>query len=82
MMANVTVDACIDDLRQSIQCSSDITPTVWSREIDGVARESTHGSLHSCRDFDAIRRWASGRRLGSDFDSVTVVHDDPLGWEG
>lgn len=56
---------CIDQLRQSIMCSGDLTPVTLRR----VWIEHPHRSVllgetertHTCRDFEAIREWATRR---------------------
>ena len=42
-------------------CHGDLTPIMfeWNEEIDGYL--ATHGTLHTCRNFDAIFDWASER---------------------
>jgi hypothetical protein len=54
----VHVDHCIDQLRQAIQCHSDMTPApLFSVQ---TLRENTflgHSVTHTCRDFEAVQRW-------------------------
>jgi len=48
------LDHCIDGLRQSTLCTSDITPNVfqWSDKRNAVAARAT--VVHECRDFEAV----------------------------
>lgn len=78
------MDHCIDSLRQSLMCSSDITPIpyAWYPKFNSVLPAT--GVMHTCRDFDAIRDWARERRsvgvhLGAQVEDPlgNVVHDIP-----
>ena len=69
----VRVDHCVDQLRQSLMCSSDTAtmPWAWNK-----AREMTIPSArttHTCRDFDGIREWARSRHVEGGFDKETFV---------
>jgi hypothetical protein len=48
-------------LRQSVMCSSDVTPIpyAWYPKYQEVM--PTTGIMHTCRDFDAIRDWTRER---------------------
>ncbi|KAF1953089.1 hypothetical protein CC80DRAFT_570938, partial [Byssothecium circinans] len=50
-------DHCIDSIRQSLMCSSEITPLpyAWWPKYERVL--PTAGVTHTCRDFEAIRDW-------------------------
>ncbi|KAH8888129.1 hypothetical protein GQ53DRAFT_265915 [Thozetella sp. PMI_491] len=55
------VDHCIETLRETIQCQSDLTPVphVWS---EGKQMYLAVTSLdHTCRDYDAIMKWQDER---------------------
>ncbi|EGP85705.1 uncharacterized protein MYCGRDRAFT_29302, partial [Zymoseptoria tritici IPO323] len=57
-------DHCIDLIRQSIQCQSDITlnPTRWWPALGGTGRNFIDTDRpHTCRNFGKIREWAHGR---------------------
>ncbi|OAL22819.1 hypothetical protein AYO22_06727 [Fonsecaea multimorphosa] len=50
---------CIDSIRQSLQCSADVTPVLYKwdgyvGEIKGDAR-----TIHTCRNFTKIQEWAA-----------------------
>ncbi|KAL8748536.1 MAG: hypothetical protein Q9184_007231 [Pyrenodesmia sp. 2 TL-2023] len=55
------LDHCIDNLRESLMCTGDMTfsPTVWDsnkgRFIPDFEVE------HTCRDYDALKRWSLAR---------------------
>lgn len=55
------LDHCVESLRQSLICSSDVSPIVyrWSdRFSKNLAKLNT---VHSCRNFEDVRDWAFGR---------------------
>ncbi|KAJ6124075.1 hypothetical protein N7471_011392 [Penicillium samsonianum] len=60
------LDHCIDQLRQSIMCSGDLTPVTLRPVWEG--KNHTHLLLlgqteqkHTCRNFTALREWADQR---------------------
>ncbi|KAF2171774.1 hypothetical protein M409DRAFT_18008 [Zasmidium cellare ATCC 36951] len=80
LMAITHVDHCINAIRQSLMCSADITPLVWGRRsLDERAKEVMEVE-HSCRNFEAVKRWAADRQLRTNFDFTAIVEDDPLQW--
>ncbi|CRG92233.1 Cell surface glycoprotein 1 [Talaromyces islandicus] len=52
------VDHCIDSMRQSFMCSSDISPIPWEWYEEKHRAIGLPNALHTCRDFNAIREWA------------------------
>ncbi|KIX09227.1 uncharacterized protein Z518_00306 [Rhinocladiella mackenziei CBS 650.93] len=71
------MDHCIESIRESLMCSSDISPRPygWSEEFGEVL--PVNQFLRTCRDFDALRDWAMERQVRN---WNTKVHvDDPLG---
>ena len=69
------LEHCIDALRQSLMCSSDITPLPWTWvEADHRAKEVAEVA-HSCRNFEDIRQWAK-LNAATQFDLNVHVHDD------
>ena len=52
---------CIDQIRQYIMCSGDITPlpTRYYKSLDLNYVDSD--VLHTCRDFESLRQWISER---------------------
>lgn len=72
---------CLDLLRQSIMCSSDISVTVW-QWVDRDGKAEQLGSVpHTCRNFEAIREWALERRMDVPFDATKDLRADPLAGE-
>jgi len=66
---------CLDALRQSLMCSSDITPLPWI--WDQTAREAKEVAevQHTCRNFEKIQRWALDNRV-MQFNRTVFVEDD------
>lgn len=52
---------CIDSLRQSFMCTSDMTiiREYWSEKDKHLL--ANFNNVHTCRDFDAIREWSNDR---------------------
>jgi len=44
-------------------CTADINPMVYSRSPETEEYELSDTNAYTCRDFEAIREWASGRQL-------------------
>ncbi|KAL2060282.1 hypothetical protein VTL71DRAFT_9677 [Oculimacula yallundae] len=58
----VHVYHCIDQLRQSIQCHSDLTPVpLFSAEVPQKKFFTPHSVDHTCRDFEAVKSWVAER---------------------
>ncbi|UKZ77009.1 hypothetical protein TrVFT333_004725 [Trichoderma virens FT-333] len=55
------MDHCIDSLRQSLMCTSDMTvaPIIWSYEKGRIIPDFEID--HSCRDFETLKEWALAR---------------------
>ncbi|PYI06045.1 hypothetical protein BO78DRAFT_275978, partial [Aspergillus sclerotiicarbonarius CBS 121057] len=51
------VDHCVEMLRQTVQCQSDLTPVphIWSPEKEMYLADTS--LEHTCRDYDAIMEW-------------------------
>jgi hypothetical protein len=64
---------CIDSLRQSLMCASDITPIVWIRDEENKLRPEGR-VIHTCRNFEAIRQWARDNQIGQNADLSQFVN--------
>ncbi|KAF3909936.1 hypothetical protein ABW20_dc0101629 [Dactylellina cionopaga] len=73
----VHLDHCINIIRQSLQCFSDVTPYVfqWSEEAQSV--HAYANVVHTCRNFEAVREWALERTFTGSWDGVD--HRDEQG---
>lgn len=67
---------CISSLRQSIMCSSDITPIVWQWSQKSQAAKERSDVVHTCRDFDAIKEWARERFVPRQQNMSVYIEDD------
>lgn len=74
MMTPDHLSHCIDSVRQSVQCSADITPmpgryhTLPERPLIEYWLHSTH----ICRDFDKIKEWAEKRKVSAAFVKIAT----------
>ncbi|KAI9733819.1 MAG: hypothetical protein M1818_007086 [Claussenomyces sp. TS43310] len=70
------LDHCVDSLRQSLMCHSDIS-TLWWEWIPSNQRTLAHAdTTHTCRNFDKIWQWAVDHELTGDFDMQVHVDED------
>ncbi|OJJ42237.1 hypothetical protein ASPZODRAFT_155448 [Penicilliopsis zonata CBS 506.65] len=70
------IDHCIDTMRQSLMCSADISPIVWNWDPASQSAKGRASTLHTCRDFEAIRQWAIEHH--TDAFNTSVHTHDPL----
>ncbi|KAE8157757.1 hypothetical protein BDV40DRAFT_292412 [Aspergillus tamarii] len=57
------IDHCIDSLRQSLMCASDITPLTWLWDEEKQKFLPMANIMHTCRDFDLVREWVAQHRV-------------------
>ncbi|EGP85620.1 uncharacterized protein MYCGRDRAFT_45332, partial [Zymoseptoria tritici IPO323] len=57
------IDHCLDIIRQSLECSSDLTlnPTRWWPGLDDGKNFIDSDQVHTCRNFTKVRQWAFAR---------------------
>jgi hypothetical protein len=70
------IDHCIDSIRQSLMCSSDISAISWSWSEDENRAKKDVTTIHTCRDFEAIKEWAIQNR--AEYFTRTIRVPDPL----
>ncbi|CAI6336612.1 unnamed protein product [Periconia digitata] len=73
------MDHCIDSLRQSLMCSSDLTPIPYAWNTKYHQTLPVPATTHTCRDFEAIRDWARAEERRAGEMDVHVRVEDPLG---
>ncbi|KAI0073073.1 hypothetical protein K474DRAFT_1603983 [Panus rudis PR-1116 ss-1] len=67
---------CVDNIRQSLMCASDISLVVW-QWVEADQRASIMmNTAHSCRNFDRIVDWAKAHKRDRHFDMHVHVEDD------
>ncbi|KAK5994231.1 hypothetical protein PT974_07674 [Cladobotryum mycophilum] len=64
------IDHCLDHIRQSIECSSDITPVTWSWSDALQLPTSSTDLPHTCRSHSHLRDWAMKLRVNAHKDGV------------
>ncbi|KAI1323299.1 hypothetical protein F5Y16DRAFT_403601 [Xylariaceae sp. FL0255] len=73
-LATMHQDHCVEALREAIMCGGDITPHSW-QYVPGTDHITAKGvGQHSCRDFDAIKKWAIENSMSGNW--------APVGLEG
>ena len=70
------LDHCIDSVRQSLMCSSDISTITWTWDEEDQMSKPQADMIHTCRDFEAIRDWGL-KNQAKKFD-VNQRVSDPL----
>ena len=76
-MGPTRMDHCIDSIRQSLMCSSDIKPLPYASYPRYQMAIPATGVIRRCREFDALREWARERQ--SFIFNISVHVDDPFG---
>ncbi|RDW76017.1 hypothetical protein BP5796_06838 [Coleophoma crateriformis] len=61
--AKMHIEHCIDFIRQSLQCSADMSPMLWFWSSDHNNPILKPDTTHTCRDWDAIHEWAKEREI-------------------
>lgn len=56
------LDHCIDPLRQNLMCFDDITPMPYQWKQDRGIMPPATAMMQTCRDLDALRKWAFENR--------------------
>ncbi|KAK7696270.1 hypothetical protein QCA50_000923 [Cerrena zonata] len=72
---NDHVSHCLDSIRQSLMCSSDISVIVWQWSTKQNLSLPRMDTARSCRNFDKIADWARDHR-SVHFDSSVRMEDD------
>jgi hypothetical protein len=74
------LDHCVDMLRQAVMCGADVSPFIWARDPRDGRAKGISTVVHTCRDFEAIRKWGAEHPMLTGWSATKVVKDDPLGW--
>jgi hypothetical protein len=74
----ICTDHCIDMLRLSSQCQSDLTPMLYYN-LNGTMGIQPH--VHTCRDFDQIHQWAVSRSRCGDDEECAISLGKQVGGE-
>lgn len=69
---------CIEIIRQSLMCASDITVYTWKWNDELGLNANQIKNPHVCRNFDVLRDWARVNTNQVPFDYKYRVPNDPL----
>lgn len=72
------MEHCYEQLRQSLQCSSDVSTIAWSWSEKRQRMVGNVGSTHTCKNFKKIRDWAVKNKAQTDLDFFVHVKGAPL----
>jgi hypothetical protein len=72
------MEHCYEQLRQSLQCSSDISTIFWEWSEKKQKMFGNVKTTHTCRNFEKIRDWAIGHKAEADLDFFKPVKGAPL----
>lgn len=70
------VSHCLENLRQSVMCASDISLIVWQWVEEANVAAISMDTIHSCRDFDRIVDWAKAHERATSFNVHVHIEDD------
>ena len=74
----VHMEHCYEQLRQSLQCSSDVSTIIWQWSQKQQRMLGNVKTTHTCRNFDKIRDWAVENKAETDLDFFTFVEGAPI----
>jgi hypothetical protein len=68
----IHVDHCLETLRLSLMCYSDVTPMLFEVDpsIPNLGRKADFNVHHKCRNFDKIVDWAQENKVKLDYAQV------------
>ena len=72
------MEHCYEQLRQSLQCSSDISTIFWEWSEKKQKMVGNVGTTHTCKNFDMIRQWAVDHKAQTDLNFTEHVHGAPI----
>ncbi|KAL7942894.1 hypothetical protein V8C42DRAFT_330679 [Trichoderma barbatum] len=72
------LEHCYDQLRQSVQCASDVGTIYWEWSEQKNKMFGNLRTTHTCKNFEKIREWAAQHRLDETFDQFHKVEGAPI----
>lgn len=72
------MEHCYEQLRQSLQCSSDISTIYWEWSEKQQRMIGNVKTAHTCKNFDKIRTWAVEHKAQTDLDFFRHVKGAPV----
>ncbi|KAH8822119.1 hypothetical protein DL96DRAFT_1819696 [Flagelloscypha sp. PMI_526] len=67
---------CIDSIRQSLMCTSDVSAIVWQWNEQVQLVQGRTDMAHSCRNFEKLQKWTHERRLSKNIDFKLKLDDE------
>ena len=61
ILLTIRIDHCLDILRQSLSCYSDLSPLLWSFNTTTLVYSPTWPVVRQCRNFEKVREWVTER---------------------
>lgn len=74
----VHFEHCYEQLRQSLQCHSDVSTIFWEWSERRQRYLGNAHTTHTCRNFEKIRQWGDENRAQTDLDFYTKVEGAPI----
>ncbi|OAA76771.1 hypothetical protein LEL_06455 [Akanthomyces lecanii RCEF 1005] len=74
----VHFEHCYEQLRQSLQCHSDVSTIFWEWSERRKRYLGNAHTTHTCRNFEKIRQWGNENRARTDLDFYTKVEGAPI----
>lgn len=72
------MEHCYEQVRQSLQCASDIGTIYWEWSEKKQKMVGNVHSTHTCKNFDKIRDWAVKHKAETDLDFFKPVKGAPI----
>lgn len=72
------MEHCYEQLRQSLQCSSDLATITWQWSRKQNRFIGNVHTLHTCKNFDKIHEWAVENTAAQDLDLFKFVDGAPI----
>lgn len=72
------MEHCYEQLRQSLQCSSDISTIYWEWSETKQRMFGSVKTTHTCKNFEKIRDWALKNKAQTELDFFKHVKGAPI----
>ncbi len=72
------LEHCYDQLRQALECASDISTIYWEWSDVNKKMLGNLRTTHMCKDFGKIQNWAKQNRIQEGFSQNERVPDAPI----
>jgi len=72
------MEHCLEQLRQSLQCSADISTIYWEWDEIKMKMFGNVRTTHTCKNFEKIRNWAVENKAQTELDFFQHVKGAPI----